>query len=89
MKIELVPDLEHCVETVARKKHVELTKLLLESEVGDAEIEEKLEALRLFLETADFRRLRAESEKYLVEGTNVRFTIYLEGGIPRYEMYVI
>jgi uncharacterized protein YerC len=88
LKIELVPDLEHCVETLARKKHAELTQILLENEVGDAEMEEKLEVVRLFLETADFRKLRAESEKHLAEGKIVRFTIYLEDGIAKYEMLV-
>jgi hypothetical protein len=46
MKIELVPDLEHCIETVARKKHAELTHILLKSKEGDTETEEKLETLR-------------------------------------------
>ena len=88
MRIELIPDLEHCVETAARKKHAELTQLLLGKETGDTETEEKLEVLRLFLETADFRELRAESERHLTEGENVRFTIYLEDGILKCEMDV-
>ena len=88
MKIELVPDLEHCVETVARKKHTELICILLESEAEDAKTEEKLKTLRLFLETADFRKLRSESERHLTEGKTVRFTVYLEGGVPKYEMHV-
>jgi len=88
LKIELVPDLEHCIETLARKKHAELTQQLLGKEAHDAETEEQLEILRLFLESADFKKLRAESEKYLAEGKNVQFTVYLEGGVPEYEMQV-
>ena len=88
MKIELVPDLEHCIETLARKKHTELTQLLLTKEVNNTESEEKLETLRLFLETADFRKLRAESEKHLAKGESVRFSVYLECGVPKCEMYV-
>ena len=88
MKIELVPDLEHCIETIARRKHAELAQMLLGNEVEDTEKEEKLEILRLFLETADFRKLRAESEKHLAEGENVRFTVYLEDCILKYEMDV-
>jgi len=76
-KNELVPDLDHCIETVAKKKHAELVQILLESKTGNSEMEEKLETLRLFLETADFRKLRAESEKQLMEGKSVRFTVYL------------
>ena len=88
LKIELVPDLEHCIETIAKRKHAELAQMLLGNEVGDTEKEEKLEILRLFLETADFRKLRAESEKHLAEGKNVRFTVYLEDCILKYEMDV-
>jgi hypothetical protein len=88
LKIELVPDLEHCVETLARKKHAELTRMLLEKETGNTQTEEKLETLRIFLETADFKKLRAESEKYLAEGKIVRFTVYLENGFARSEMQV-
>ena len=88
LKIELVPDLEHCVETLARKKYAELTRILLEKEAGDEETGEKLEILRLFLETADFKKLRAESEKYLTEGKIVRFTVYLENGVPGCQMQV-
>ena len=89
LKIELLPDLSHCIETVARRKHAELSHRLLGSEAGNAEAEDKLEILRLFLKTADFRKLRSESEKQLIEGKNVRFTVYLEARALRYEMHVI
>jgi hypothetical protein len=88
-KIELVPDLDHCIETVAKKKHTEFVQILLESKAGDSEMEEKLEILRLFLETADFRRLRSESEKQLIEGKNVQFTVYLEARALKCEMHVM
>lgn len=88
MQIELIPDLEHCVETAARKKHAELVNKLLGMESGDKETEEKLETLRLFLETADFRKLRTESEQFLTVGVYVRFIIYLDQGIPKYEMHI-
>jgi hypothetical protein len=88
-KIELVPDLDHCIETVAKKKHTEFVQILLESKAGNSEMEEKLEILRLFLETADFRRLRSESEKQLIEGKDVRFTVYLKSRVLKYEMHVM
>ena len=59
-------------------------KKLLGAEREDAELQEKTEALRLFLEKMDFRKLRAESEKHLVNGRKVIFTIYLEDGVPVY-----
>ena len=87
-QIELVPDLEHCIETVARREHAAVSKQLLVFERSNKELEEKLEILRLFLETADFRKLRAESEKQIIEGRAVRFIICLKNGIPEYEMIV-
>ena len=36
----------------------------------------------------DFKVLRSESEKHLVEGRTVRFTIYLEDGEVRYKITV-
>ena len=87
LKIELVPDLSHCIETVARRKHAELSHRLLGSEAGNAETEDKLEILRLFLETADFRKLRSESEKRFMEGRKVKFVVYLDNDV-KYEMQV-
>jgi hypothetical protein len=88
-KIELVPDLDHCIETVAKKKYAELSQMLLDSKSGDIEMVEKLETLRLFLETADFRKLRSESEKQMVEGKSIGFTVYLKDQALKYEMQVM
>ena len=88
LKIELVPDITHCIETVAKREHAAVVKQLLTPGKGSIEGEEKLEILRLFLETADFKQLRSESERELVEGKKVRFVVYLEDGIPKYEMHV-
>ncbi|MFC1985572.1 hypothetical protein ACFLWC_01090 [Chloroflexota bacterium] len=52
-------------------------------------LEEKFEILRLFLETADFNKLRSESEKYLVEGRKVKFIVYLGKGQLKHEMKVM
>ena len=64
-------------------------KQLLTPGQGNKELEEKSEILRLFLETADFKQLRAESEKRLTEGRMIRFIVYLENGAPQYEMIVV
>jgi hypothetical protein len=42
----------------------------------------------MFLETTDFRKLRAESEKYLVEGKAVKFILTSAKGKPEYGMKV-
>jgi hypothetical protein len=87
-KIELFPNLDHCIETVAKRKHAELLQQLLEGEADNIQTAEQVEILRLFLETENFRKLRSESEKQLIEGKSVRFTVYLEGSIPKYKMKV-
>ena len=89
LKIELVPDCTHCIEMAAKKGHAAVLKQILAPREGSKELKEKLEILRLFLETADFKQLRSESEKQLMERRKVRFVVYLEDGTPKYEMQVI
>jgi len=87
LKVELIPDLTHCIETVAKREHAAVLKQLLRPGQGNKELEEKLEILRLFLERADFKRLRAESEKRLMEGRKVKFVVYLDNDV-KYEVQV-
>jgi len=63
LKVELIPDLSHCIETVAKREHTAVSKQLLTYGRRNKDLEEKLEILRLFLETANFKKLRAESKK--------------------------
>lgn len=88
LKVELVPDLSHCIETVAKKEYNTVAKQLIKSGEENKELEEKLEILGLFLETADFRKLRAESEKILVEGKKVKFVVYRDKDV-KYAMQVV
>ena len=88
LQIELVPDIEHCIETVARRENAAVSKQLLAPGQRNEELEDKLEILKLFLETADFKKLRAESEKQLIEGKIVRFVVSLENGISKCQMHV-
>ncbi|MFC1870078.1 hypothetical protein ACFLYE_02270 [Chloroflexota bacterium] len=76
LKVELIPDLSHCIETVARREYTAVWKQLLTPGLRNKELEEKLEILRLFLETSNFKKLRAESEKRLMEGKKVKFMVY-------------
>jgi len=87
LKVELIPDLTYCIETVAKREHAAVLKQLLRPGQGNKELEEKLEILRLFLERADFKRLRAESEKRLMEGRKVKFVVYLDNDV-KYEVQV-
>ena len=86
--IELTPDLSSCIETVARREYNDVTRTLMTTTSPDETLVEKAEVLKLFLETTDFRKLRAESEKHLLDGKKVKFLVYREGELPRYEMQV-
>jgi hypothetical protein len=85
-RIELVPDLSHCIETVARREYENLVKSYLQAGKGDSEFGEKIELLRSFLESADFRELRKQSEEYLVKGQKIKFILYRERGGAKYKM---
>ena len=89
LTIELVPDLSHCIETVARREHEQTVKELLVADVPEVTLTEKAEVLRLFLEGADLRKLRAESEKHLLEGREVKFIISIKEGELQYHMEVL
>jgi len=89
VRIELVPDLSHCVEMVAKKEHRETMEKLLATGERSKELQERIELMRIFLETMDFKKLRRESEKHLIEGRKVKFIVYLEEGTPKYELQVM
>jgi hypothetical protein len=88
---EFVPDIDHCIETLTRREYSRIVGQLLSSGKGKRKFSEntqKAELPRNFLETADFKKLRAESERHLVEGRYVKFVVYAEGGVPKYEMRI-
>jgi len=87
--VELFPSLSHCIETTAREEFWNSVNQYMESGQGDKKLEEKIELLRAFLESADFKKLRSQSERYLVEGKKVKFVICWKEGKPSYEMMVI
>lgn len=66
LPVELVPDLSHCIETVARREYEDMLKQLLGTRQANEGLQKRLEILKLFLQTADFKRLRTESEHYLI-----------------------
>jgi hypothetical protein len=86
VQMELVPDLSHCIETVARKEYENLARSYLQSGEGDSELGKQIELLRSFLESADFIKLRKQSEGYLVKGQKIRFILYRERGKAKYKM---
>ncbi len=85
--VDLEPELDACVETQARRRYNQVLSELVDRGARKG-LTEQYEILRLFLETADFNKLRQESEKHLVEGKKVRFILRLEDGKVKYEMMV-
>ena len=88
VRLELVPTLDHCIESAARHELRKYTDIYFERGERDSELEERIELLRIFLESMDFRELRSQSEKHLAEGKTVRFIVYMEQGKPKFEMKV-
>jgi hypothetical protein len=86
VKIELTPTLDLCIEGTARQEYKKSADEYMQRAKKDKKLGEKIELLRMFLETIDFRKLRAESEKHLVEGKRVKFILTSKKGKPRYEM---
>jgi len=85
LQIELLPDLSHCVETVAKREYQKAVSRLLEG-AGSEELEQTAELLRIFLETMDFKKLRMECERHLMKGKKVKFVVYLDEVVPKYTM---
>lgn len=86
--IELEPTLSSCIETLAKKEYNRVLGNILRGESEDEGLSERLETLRLFLESADFNELRSKYEGFLEEGKRVIFRIYLTDGKPAYELII-
>lgn len=87
--IGLFPSLSHCIETAAREEFWNSVNQYMESGQEDKKLKEKIELLKTFLESVDFKKLRSQSERYLVESKQVKFIISWKEGKPSYEMVVI
>jgi hypothetical protein len=86
--IELFPSLSHCIETTAKEEFWNSVNQYMERGQEDRKLEERIELLKAFLESTDFKQLRSQSERYLVEGRHVKFVISWKEGKPSYEMVV-
>jgi len=74
MTVELLPDLSHCVQTRAKQEYAATMSKILSGDLSPG-LDERLELLRAFLETADFSRLRRVSEEHLIQGRKVKFVL--------------
>ncbi|MGB6872983.1 MAG: hypothetical protein WBE46_02375 [Dehalococcoidia bacterium] len=73
--IELFPSLSRCIETTAREEFWNSVNQYMEGGQEDKKLEGRIELLKAFLESMDFKKLRSQSERYLVEGKQVKFVI--------------
>jgi len=85
-EVELTPDASHCIETVARNEYRRCIDQFFGSDDLAPELETRLETLQRFLEQADFRRLRRESEPFVAAGRPVRFLVALHGERARWRI---
>jgi hypothetical protein len=86
--IEFRPSLSSCIETLSKKEYERTLNLLLKKGPVNEELGERLEVLRLFLESTDFDHLRSRYEGYLTEGKKVTFIIYPEEGKISFKLIV-
>ncbi len=84
--IELMPSLSHCIETAAKEEFWSLVSRYTEAKQEDKELGKKLELLKAFLESMDFKKLRRESEKHLIQGKTVKFIIRWKENKPGYDI---
>jgi hypothetical protein len=73
-QIELLPDLSHCVETRAKQEYTATMSKILSGDQSPS-LDERLDLLKAFLDTAGFSRLRRESEEHMIQGRKVKFVI--------------
>jgi hypothetical protein len=88
VSIELVPTLSRCIETAAKREYWRSVDDYLKAKTGDKGLEERIELLKSFLETADFTALRSQSEPYIIEGKRVTFTVFVKDGKPCHRMSI-
>jgi hypothetical protein len=86
--VELFPTLSHCIETAARNGFCDAAAQYLKAGRGDHKLEKRIELLRASLESADFKKLRAQSEKHLTAGERVKFLICRKEGRLSWQMVV-
>jgi translation initiation factor IF-3 len=88
IRIELIPTLSHCIETIAKREYWRSVDEYLKKRKEDKELEEKIELLKSFLETEDFGVLRRQLEKHLMNGKQVKFNLSIRNGEQAHEMTV-
>ena len=89
IQIILTPTVSHCIETVAKREYWKNVNTYLKKRKGNKRLEEKIELLRSFLETADFYNLRKQSEEHILNGKQVQFIVSVKNKKLLHEMTVV
>ncbi len=87
-EIEFEPDLSHCIQTLAKVEYDRIMSQLIETGDENSELGERLEMLKVFLESTDFSTLRNEYEPFLVEGKRVTFRLCPGKGETEYRVEI-
>jgi hypothetical protein len=74
-EIRFEPDLEACVETLAKGEYEAALRKILEADEPDDEVATRIAVLSEFLESADFGALRGAYEPHLARGGRVVVTV--------------
>ena len=77
-----------CLKCLAEHELNNCLMLLLKEKDEDEDVQQKFEALLSFLQSAESRQLRDESERLLAEGKHVTLNINFEDGKPEYKLIV-
>jgi hypothetical protein len=75
-----------CIKCLAEEQYRDCLRELLKGGSQSKELEEMYEALVSLLKSPDLGKLRAESERYLAEGRDVKVVLHMGEGEPRYEI---
>ena len=88
IQIVLTPTVSHCIETVAKREYWKNVNTYLKKRKGNKRLEGEIELLRFFLETADFAKLRRQSEEHILHGKQVKFILSIKNKKLLYEMII-
>ena len=88
IQVQLVPTLSSCIETTAKREYWQTVNDYIQGGALDEKVAGRIELLKAFLESADFRELRKESERYLIEDKKVKFLLSLAEGKLECELEV-
>jgi hypothetical protein len=77
-----------CIKCLAEEQYRDCLTQLLKDGSESKELEEMYEALVSLLKSPDLPKLRAELERHLAEGRDVKVLLHPGEGEPRYEIKV-